>query len=507
MRLEDRIRNELHDTAERLALDPGEYRRAIEAAQGRRRRLLAAGIGGATVVAALVATAVVIRPGAEPDIAASSTTSDQQVATTAVAEPLPQDAVVLTGPDGLFVRVVAGGEGFILTSDPYYEAISFAVGDGQGGLVYTHAVTPVPWEQGTLMWLPAGETSPRPVVAPPPQALITPIGTEAGIVYYRLDHLGGSEIYAVPLTGGNPNVVVPATSQLVGASLAGGTLAVAYGGDCGGIDFYTTDGDKLTRPAWVPECLISPVVDLAFTDDYLFTVEDGDEGRVLRRTDYLTGESIDHPIEAWQVEALTSKLVAVGGDAVQIGDFSGHSFEVLAEEVNSGSFALVAEVALSPDAKMGSGLAELPCTPLEVPPPAPQEVPDPVESKRQAIFAAASNCDLGALAEIVLTDEAVFTFGDETDPVRAWVREARFGNDPMAMTVRMLNAEPALGPEGVWAWPAVHVTGSEEDWQALSGILSAAEFEQFYQFRDSGYLGMRIGIEPEGRLVYLVAGD
>ena len=52
MSLEDRIRNELHDTAERLALDPGEYRRAIEdAARRRHRRLLGAGVASAGVVA------------------------------------------------------------------------------------------------------------------------------------------------------------------------------------------------------------------------------------------------------------------------------------------------------------------------------------------------------------------------------------------------------------------------------------------------------------------------
>ena len=39
-------------------------------------------------------------------------------------------------------------------------------------------------------------------------------------------------------------------------------------------------------------------------------------------------------------------------------------------------------------------------------------------------------------------------------------------------------------------------------------MLSAAEFEQMYQYRnDFGYLGLRVGISPDGRLVYLIAGD
>ena len=65
MRLEDRIRNELHDTAERLALDPGEYRRAIEVAQRRRQRRIIGALSGMVVVAGLVVISLALRPGDE----------------------------------------------------------------------------------------------------------------------------------------------------------------------------------------------------------------------------------------------------------------------------------------------------------------------------------------------------------------------------------------------------------------------------------------------------------
>ena len=77
------------------------------------------------------------------------------------------------------------------------------------------------------------------------------------------------------------------------------------------------------------------------------------------------------------------------------------------------------------------------------------------------------------------------------DPVQTWVRSARHGFDIMPMTVRILNVPPVLDGD-TYAWPGVFATNSEEDWQQLSGVLSAAEFEQMNQFRDPamGYSGL-----------------
>ena len=49
---------------------------------------------------------------------------------------------------------------------------------------------------------------------------------------------------------------------------------------------------------------------------------------------------------------------------------------------------------------------------------------------------------------------------------------------------------PGLDQAGTYAWPAVHATGSDVDWDALSGILTSAEFEQYSAFRESGWLGL-----------------
>ncbi len=127
-------------------------------------------------------------------------------------------------------------------------------------------------------------------------------------------------------------------------------------------------------------------------------------------------------------------------------------------------------------------MGELPCTPTDVPNPEPTGLPAPVEEKFQQVFTLAKSCELEALAELVRDDGAEFSSRVE-DPVQTWVRSARHGFDIMPMTVRILNVPPVLDGD-TYAWPGVFATNSEEDWQQLSGVLSAAEFEQMNQFRD-----------------------
>ncbi len=75
MSLEKRIRDELHDTAERLALDPGEYRRAMELGAKRRRQRIGLILTSAVGLAAIVFAANAIEIGGtdEPGILAGNT--------------------------------------------------------------------------------------------------------------------------------------------------------------------------------------------------------------------------------------------------------------------------------------------------------------------------------------------------------------------------------------------------------------------------------------------------
>ena len=286
MRLEDRIRNELHDTAERLALDPGEYRRAIEGAKRRRQRRIIGALSGMVLVAGLVVIVLALRPGDDVVVAPSTTTTPATTAPSPTTTALPVvsagAAVVAAGPEGIsWTELGADGTSGVLESDPYYEAISWVASDGEGGLVFTHEVSPLPWDQGTLLWLSAGAAAPRPLAAPPAQGMITPIGVDRGRVYYRLDSQGTSEVIGVDLDGQNREVLIPATQDLLAASLDGPVLAVVRGVDCTQIDlFMTVDGHQM--PDGFSECYPASINDVALSDDSLYVLEDGPDGRVLR---------------------------------------------------------------------------------------------------------------------------------------------------------------------------------------------------------------------------------
>ncbi|AEI68643.1 TetR/AcrR family transcriptional regulator [Corallococcus macrosporus] len=140
--------------------------------------------------------------------------------------------------------------------------------------------------------------------------------------------------------------------------------------------------------------------------------------------------------------------------------------------------------------------------------PATPALPAPVESMRQRIVAAAVACDYTALN--TLADEngkAVrFTFGDSTDAGEYWRAAEKLGNPDLARIVQVLNL-PYAKQGNLYFWPAVHVTGatSDKDWGAVKGIYSEAEIAGM---KDHGaYLGLRVGITPEGDWQIAVAGD
>ncbi len=140
--------------------------------------------------------------------------------------------------------------------------------------------------------------------------------------------------------------------------------------------------------------------------------------------------------------------------------------------------------------------------------PASPVLPAPTESMRQRIIAAAVACDYAALD--TLADEngkAVrFSFGDGTDAGEYWRAAEKLGNPVLARIVKVLNL-PYAKEGNLYFWPAVHVTGatSDKDWAAITGVYPKNEVEEM---RDQGsYLGIRVGITPEGDWQVAVEGD
>lgn len=509
MKIEDRLRRELTDTAEHLALDVDTYEHVLDLGRRRRRsRQLAAAAGTALIVTVAVGV-LALRPSNTPGpIVATTTTTPPSITTTTTGNLIPATKGVLlaTPNDGI---VISGFDGTssALTSDMYYESIAWVISDGAGGIIFQHEVTPLPWTQGSILQLAAGATTPTVVVAPDPGTYVRPLDTDNEVLLYRVDSGGSSEVRAIDVDTKAIQTVIPATEFLITAGSEDGVVVSALGGDCPRFEVVGLDGSAVETPNWdAGKCQIGFINDLAFSGGYVYTIEDAEERNLVRRN-LATGETVVTSIgDAWSVAALPDGTVAAAGTEIVIGTFEGEGFIETARMPASTSFTL-AEVGGFPGATLGTGTGELPCTPLDLPPVSPQGLPQAVEDRRLLIFEMAASCDLPGLAEIAIADGTVFSYGGETDPLRSWIRSARNGFDVMAWIVRLFNADPAIDGVGTYAWPAVHATGSDEDWDALSGVLTSAEFEQYIEFRDSGWLGLRIGIADDGTWRYVVAGD
>jgi hypothetical protein len=511
VKIEDRLRRELNDTAEHLALDKDTYEHVLDLGRRRRRsRQLSAAVGAAMIVTVVVGVLALRPPGTPGPIVATTATTSPPGTTTTLAPagnfiPATTGVLLATPNDGI---VISGfdGSSSSLTSDTYYEGIAWVISDGAGGIIFQHEVTPLPWTQGAILQLPALATSPSVLVSPDPGTYVRPLDTDSGLLLYRVDSGGTSEVRTIDLRTQAIQTVIPATEFLINAGAEDGAVVAAYGGDCPRLEVFGLDGSDRQINLDAGECQVGFINDLAFSGGYVYTIEDT-ESRNLVRRDLETGETVVAPIgDAWSVAALPDGTVAAGGSDIVIGTFQADVFNETTRVPASTSFALAA-IDGFPDATLGTGTGELPCTPLDLPPLSPQGLPQAVEDKRLLIFEMASSCDLHGLAEIALADGITFSYGAETDPLRSWIRSARNGFDVMSWIVRIFNSSPAIDESGTYAWPAVHVTGSDLDWDALSGILTSAEFEQYSQFRESGWLGLRIGIAQDGTWRFVVAGD
>jgi hypothetical protein len=420
----------------------------------------------------------------------------------------PPANVVTAGPDGIAIHDIVTGGVSTLVSDPYYETISWVVDDGAGGLVFAHEITPLPWAQGSIMWLPAGEEQPRPLLAPGPGELMVPLEMIDGeqTLILRYDTLNGSEIRALDLNTSASYPVVPATNLMIDAAVDSGVVVLVTGGDCNSVEFHFVTGGRYEDFSPLEgECLPS-INAVGMAGGFLYTIEDSASGRELVVRHLASGETVDTTGmgDAWDLQVASDGTVAYGGRTITVGRFHEGTFDPLFEAPNGNTFTLAGSLAVG-GASLGSGETGLPCTPLDPSQAlAPQDLPTAVEATRQRLYGMAATCDLEGLAALAVADGTAFTFGDTEDPLRSWIRSARHGHDVASWIVRILNTEPALDENG-FAWPAVFLTNSEEDWQAVSGILTAAEYEQARAY--GSYAFFRIVIDSDGRWAVAIAGD
>jgi hypothetical protein len=141
----------------------------------------------------------------------------------------------------------------------------------------------------------------------------------------------------------------------------------------------------------------------------------------------------------------------------------------------------------------------------------PDGLPDAVAQTRLAIAEAAVRCDYEALEAIALADgEFVRSFADDETPdpgeaARAW-GEAEGSGEPILATLVELLRLPHATRGADYVWPSAFADEPKDaDWRALEAMYTQEEIEGFKDF--GGYVGLRVGISPDGEWRYFVAGD
>jgi hypothetical protein len=137
-------------------------------------------------------------------------------------------------------------------------------------------------------------------------------------------------------------------------------------------------------------------------------------------------------------------------------------------------------------------------------------LPAPVEATRAELLAAAETGDYEQLRPLV-PEPFSYTFGGEVEggPIAYWQRlEEEEGVSPIAILADLLKL-PLAYYGGSYVWPFAFPLSAEELTPADRELLQDVGGEDLSDdfLPDGGYLGWRVGIQPDGRWVFFIAGD
>lgn len=136
---------------------------------------------------------------------------------------------------------------------------------------------------------------------------------------------------------------------------------------------------------------------------------------------------------------------------------------------------------------------------------------------RSDLARAVASCDWPMIALLIDRDGAGvhFTFGDPVDPIAAWQRAERDGQQPAPLFAirRLLDlpfAAQPLPPTTQYVWPAAHVADPPGAAQlrdiADAGLYPKSTLEEWVR-SGNNYLGYRLAITESGDWTFFVAGD
>jgi hypothetical protein len=143
-----------------------------------------------------------------------------------------------------------------------------------------------------------------------------------------------------------------------------------------------------------------------------------------------------------------------------------------------------------------------------------QDLPPAVADVRKRVFDAAAACDYDTL-EAIATEQGegfTFSYGSGTDASNYWRDLEENSTEtpkPMRALATILTQPFTRNETGSYAWPTAYSENPTEDaWRDLvySGLYSAEVIDQMRE-QNTGYLGYRTAITPEGDWQFFVAGD
>ena len=149
-------------------------------------------------------------------------------------------------------------------------------------------------------------------------------------------------------------------------------------------------------------------------------------------------------------------------------------------------------------------------TQTEAPESVPPAVPEPVEATRAELLAAAETGDYEQLRPLV-PEQFSYTFGGpvEGGAIAYWQRlEDDEGVSPIAILAGLLRLPPTYY-QGHYVWPFAFPLSANELTPADRELLRDVGGEDLSDdfLPDGGYLGWRVGIEPDGDWIFFIAGD
>jgi hypothetical protein len=140
----------------------------------------------------------------------------------------------------------------------------------------------------------------------------------------------------------------------------------------------------------------------------------------------------------------------------------------------------------------------------------PAGIPAAVEETRAALLAAAESGDYEALRPLIPASAFEYTFGGPVagGPIAYWQELERTTDERPLETLAAILQMPYVLSRGYYVWPwAYTLTGAEDLSEHEKTLLAPLGPPDRLFVADTGYLGWRTGIAPDGAWTFFVAGD